>query len=253
VLDETLRLTGYVAALEHQDSEEAQGRIENVNELTNVLAGWVEENPGGGLSQFLEEASLVSDVDALDSEAGQVSLMTLHSAKGLEAPHVFITGLEEGIIPSRQNFDDERRVEEERRLFYVGSTRAISTLICSRAELRWRFGSIIPMEPSRFLDAIPPELYRSVEQADSAEAAVPGARRTRGTGRGRRREPSVEFDEFCQETVQYCMGQHVRHELYGIGRILSISGFGKDMRMTVLFNDGERRRMMAKFANLEVV
>ncbi len=263
LLREILTQTGYVTMLEADGGEEGEARIENINELLNALAVWSQENEQGTLGQFLEEVSLIADLDSLDEETERVCLMTLHSAKGLEAPHVFVTGLEDGLLPARQNLDDPARLEEERRLFYVGITRAKDALRCSFTERRWRFGSIVPMQRSHFLDGIASELYHFADQsafvmAETA-AAAPRARRSAhtpiGGGRRKQAQPQREtaFEDYSQEEVHIRMGQHVRHKKYGTGRVLNVSGFSDDMRVTVLFQDGERRRMLAKFAGLEVL
>jgi DNA helicase-2/ATP-dependent DNA helicase PcrA len=290
-MQEILTLSGYMDMLQSEDEEEARNRVENVNELLNLLGIWSQENPNGALSQFLEEISLVADVDTLDNSAKErVALMTLHSAKGLEASHVFLAGIEEGIIPSRQNFDDQNKVDEERRLFYVGITRSMKSLYCSYVDRRWRFGSVTPMECSRFVQSIPRTLYQFCDESivfnqsvlhTPAPLARPMARplvrpgstiappQRAGTPRpGTFRSPppaappaqavrkpaaapQQEYDDFSQENVQLRIGQHVRHKTYGTGRILGISGFGADTRVTVLFNDGARRKLMAQFANLQ--
>jgi DNA helicase-2/ATP-dependent DNA helicase PcrA len=262
---EMLSLTGYLTIFEGEDSEEAEGRIENVNELLNALAIWTEENPSRGLAEFLGEISLASDVDRWEQKDEAVNLMTLHCAKGLEFSTVFIVGCEDGILPSRQNFDDEAKIEEERRLLYVGITRAMGSLECSYADQRFRFGSLLPMMPSRFLSAIPGELYSCIDKSgfftrqdrrpEKEAAAMPETLR-----RKRPDAPKVQtwpheipHDDFSQETVQYRMGQQVAHKVYGRGKIVNLSGFGDDMRMTVLFNDGSRRKLMAKFADFETL
>jgi DNA helicase II / ATP-dependent DNA helicase PcrA len=251
ILQQMLTLTGYMNMLEDEDSEEAQARLENISELMNALATWSMDSPGKGFSEFLEEISLATDVDTWKKSDDTVNLMTLHCAKGLEFKTVFIAGCEDGILPSRQNFDDDEKIAEERRLFYVGSTRAMDCLEVSCADQRWRFGSVMPMAASRFIEAISPELYHLVNmsafvqiQEHSFHAAKSAPKTVRA--------PEAH-DDFSQETVQYRVGQHVLHKLYGQGEILSINGFGIDMRMTVLFSDGSRRRMMAKFADFEHV
>ncbi len=254
VLRQMLTQTGYLTMLEAEDTDEAEGRIENINELLNALAIWSEENPDGTLQEFLEEVALVADIDTLDNERDSVTMMTLHSAKGLEAAHVFIAGLEDGLLPSSRNTEDPAKLEEERRLFYVGITRARDALHCSYTERRWRFGNIVPMQCSRFMQAIPTDCYSLRDESIVFESAAT-APQQRGARAGKRREPRRElvFDEFSQEEVQLRMGQHVRHKTYGTGKILNVSGFGDDTRVTVLFNDGTRRRMLARFANLEVL
>ena len=250
ILQQMLTLTGYMNMLEDEDSEEAQARLENISELMNALAAWSMDNPGKGFSEFLEEISLATDVDKWKKSDDTVNLMTLHCAKGLEFKTVFIAGCEDGILPSRQNFDDDEKIAEERRLFYVGCTRAMDTLEVSFADQRWRFGSVIPMAASRFIEAIGSEFYHHVDMSAYVEMYHPAKPAAPKTVRA---ASADAHDDFSQETVQYRVGQHVLHKLYGQGEILSISGFGIDMRMTVLFSDGSRRRMMAKFADFEHV
>ncbi|MBN1309162.1 MAG: UvrD-helicase domain-containing protein [Chitinispirillaceae bacterium] len=264
LLKEVLQLSGYMDLLADRHTEEASGRAENINELLNALVIWTGENPGGNLASFLEEVSLASDVDTWEQKEDAVNVMTLHCAKGLEFGQVFLVGLEEGLLPSRQNFDDEMKIEEERRLLYVGATRAKERLYCSYADRRYRFGELLPQSPSRFLRAIGPSTYDMDDQTGNFGAVSSpkpvlrvarreGVRFTRAdipVG-GIRRKPIFIDDDFTQEVVEYRMGQYVRHKNYGRGRIVSISGFGSDMKVMVLFNDGTRRRLMAKFANFE--
>ena len=260
IFDEVLKLSGYMDMLTDEDTEESAGRIENINELTNALAIWTEEHPAGRLSDFLEEVTLASDVDTYNQKDDCVTLMTLHSAKGLEFKHVFLVGLEDGILPSRQNFDDERKIEEERRLLYVGITRAMEKLECSHVDYRWRFGDLIPGTPSRFLQTIPENLYTFRDRSSYFTPPPQGAEKVRRTVERVRRAPAPAepakraapvFEDFSQETVEFRMGQFVVHKVYGRGRIVQISGFGDDMKLSVLFNDGTRKKLMAKFANFE--
>jgi DNA helicase-2/ATP-dependent DNA helicase PcrA len=266
LLSELLQLSGYMDMLSSQNSEEASGRIENINELLNALAVWTEDSGenGRGLAAFLEEVSLVSDIDGWNRKEDAVNLMTLHCAKGLEFRRVYLVGLEEGLLPSRQNLDDDMKIEEERRLLYVGATRAKERLVCSHVDRRYRFGELLPQSRSRFLQAIDPARYVMDDQSrnfgpvpsEKVVERITGKptvhiRRNDIPVRKRVKEPTVEYDEFSQETVEYRMGQYVIHARYGRGRILSISGFGSDMKLTVLFNDGTRKKLMAKFANFE--
>lgn len=310
ILGELLKLSRYMDVLSEEATEESQGRIENINELLNLMAMWYQDNPERGLAEFLEEVTLVSDIDNWEQKESAVNLMTLHCAKGLEFKHVYLVGVEDGILPSKMNLDDPSQIEEERRLLYVGSTRAMEMLQCSFALCRWRFGEIMPSIQSRFLLDIPPNLFSPVDassifaSAQTVQAKHPlqkpqGAtaqlrpgssigrqssttssfsqvkgfpprtsalQRQGNTGssysglpseRYTQREPDRDFsepkhyDDFSQESVQFRMGQYIRHKTYGRGRILSISGFGDDMRLTVLFNNGQRLKLMAKFANLD--
>ncbi len=261
ILKSILQLSGYMDMLTQQDTEEAQARVENINELLNALASWVQENPGRSLSGFLEEVSLVSDVDNWQARDDAVNLMTMHCAKGLEFKQVFLVGIEDGIIPSRQNVDDDSKIEEERRLFYVGATRAMGRLECSYVDQRRRFGEILPSEPTRFLFDVQKNLYFFKDltavfgEISNCRPKIHGQSgfKSPKTGAGYKKQQSdfSALDHFSQETVQFRMGQSVKHKTYGRGRVLGISGAGDDLKLTVLFNDGARRRLMAKFANLE--
>jgi len=276
ILTELLQLSGYMDMLTTQQTEEAEGRIENLNELLSALSTWSNENPDKPLSSFLEEVSLASDIDGWNNRENAVSLMTLHSAKGLEFGHVFLVGLEEGILPSRLNFEDDAKIEEERRLLYVGATRAMKTLACSHVDKRYRFGEVSPQYPSRFILDIDPKLFTAVDKTFDMQmdffkkatfaprAAVPQQRFSRADIPEKAaavpkpppppspsRYSSSSYDDVSQEVVQYRMGQHVRHGKYGPGKIVSISGFGPDMKVMVLFNDGSRKTLMAKFAKFE--
>jgi DNA helicase-2/ATP-dependent DNA helicase PcrA len=268
ILKQALDLSGYWKSLKMEASVENESRCENIEELGNALAIWEKENPGKELSAFLEEVALVSDVDSWDKKDLAVNMMTMHSAKGLEFKNVFLVGIEDGIIPSKQNFDDESSIEEERRLFYVGATRAIDTLECSYAERRLRFGQVQLEMPSRFLEAIPPALYQFNNSSFvfDEERPITESSRVRqiplaaGNFKKVMNRPPVEqhdfepppsYSNYSQETVEFRIGQHVNHKVHGHGRILSISGFGDDMKITVLFNNGKRLKMMAKFAAFE--
>ena len=258
ILTQMLTITGYIDLLENDDTEEARMRLENINELLNALTIWDQENSGKTLSDFLEEISLVSNIDGWKQSGNAVNLMTLHCAKGLEFKAVFLVGIEDGLIPSRQNFDDELKLEEECRLFYVGTTRAQKIIEFSYVDTRMRFGFHMPMTPSRFLVSVPPELYRFVDQsALFAKPAIPGKPhlRKQPAKKSESHKPGYQpfYEDFSQDTVQYRMGQIVSHTLYGQGKVLSISGFGADLRLTILFHDGSRKRMMAKFANLQAL
>jgi DNA helicase-2/ATP-dependent DNA helicase PcrA len=256
ILNEMLTISGYMDSLQNEESEESEDRIENINQLVNTLTIWSEENQGKTLTDFLQEVSLMSDVDRWQSKDTAVNCMTMHCAKGLEFKAVFLVGLEDGLIPSKLNFEDEEKMAEERRLMYVGITRAMDLLYCSYAEMRWRFGSITPMMPSRFLSDIPNDLFEYHDK--TAISFAPAVREQRPVYRQERpRETRSDIpaygerEIFSQETVDFRMGQQVIHKIYGRGRIVNVSGFGKDLRLTILFNDGVRRKLMGSYAGLE--
>lgn len=312
ILSEILTNTGYVTLLEDDDTEESRGRVENINELLNALEEYAEDNPEGTLLGFLEQVTLVADIDKWE-QGEAVNLITLHSAKGLEFRHVFLTGVEEGILPSRQNFDDAERIEEERRLLYVGITRAMISLDASYCQQRLRFGSWTIMGPSRFLSDVPTDKYRFVDECALFEMPPEPQQRgssqyggkTGGYGsaggygaasgqrgsasqfgnkssatnpylnRGASSAPAApawktaardaairpnrpvleapQFDEVSQIEVTMRQGQPVRHAEFGSGKIVHVSGFGADTRIEILFEGGVRKKMMAKFAKLEML
>ncbi len=231
LLKEILTVSGYVTMLEGEGTEESQGRLENINELLNAMQIWSNEHPGEGLDRFLEEVSLASDIDTWEEKDQAVNLMTLHCAKGLEFDAVFLVGLEDGLLPSRLNFEDPHMLEEERRLLYVGITRARKTLECSFVQQRWRFGSVVPMMPSRFIGVIPKETYTYADepgrygggmdfQARPAQKPQPALRPASSVSRpapAEKKRPAAkppeqkpatasrppQYDDFSQETVQF--------------------------------------------------
>jgi DNA helicase-2/ATP-dependent DNA helicase PcrA len=184
--------TGYIKALEAEDTPEAYSRIENLRELVN--AAMDSKDRGETLDQFLDHAALVSDADAYDERA-QITLMTLHAAKGLEFPLVFLCGLEEGLFPHSRTFLQPDDIEEERRLCYVGMTRAMDTLILSRAVYRRRYGTDLPEAsvPSRFLEEVPPQLLEELGNSRRSRSAGMGTTRAGTAARGRP-ESTYAFD-----------------------------------------------------------
>jgi len=252
LLGHLLEISGYLKMLEAEHTEESQARLENIDELLNTLTRWSEQNQGRTLEDFLQEITLATDVDKWEQKGEAVNLMTLHCAKGLEFRAVFLVGLEDGLLPSRLNFEDPAKIEEERRLLYVGVTRARETLECSYAMQRMRFGSVLAMEPSRFVEAIPPQTYRYVDMCRIAPLPPPAPRASAVQSFPSRQAAAREqpVDDFSQDTVSFRIGQHVVHATHGQGRIVNLSGFGDELRLTILFNDGVRRKLMATFADL---
>ncbi len=282
IVTELLTLSGYLDDLNLAESEENRERVENINELINAIAEWQSDNREKGLREFLEEITLASDVDGWEKGTA-VSLMTLHSSKGLEFDRIYLVGAEDGILPSKQNIDDFEKLEEECRLFYVGATRAQQQLVVSYAESRMRFGSVMPMGPSRFLKAVPGELYRLVDETarfttvswdEEAQASSHRRERIKTTGTSGKRvikrgapalmrgsdflpqnKPKTESLSATNSGVggDLRMGQRVEHAKFGVGKIMNLSGFGPDRRVTVLFEGGLRKQLMAKFAKLKVL
>lgn len=211
---------------------EALSRAENVEELVASAESWDKEFPKDGLRGFLQEVSLVSEVDGYDNEDGQVALMTLHAAKGLEFPVVFIAGLEDELLPHVNAMQSEDGVEEERRLMYVGITRARERLVLTRAVVRNHFGEFVSRNGSRFLDEIPPELYGEQSETEILETAL-------GT-----------FDD---KSSGLKVGMWVHHDHFGKGTIEELVGSDVNARATVKFDSAGRRTLLLSYANLKVL
>jgi len=238
LIDRVLEDTRYADYL-RDGTEEGEDRWANVLELRNVAADY--ENLT--LTDFLADVALVSDVDNLSDEVDAPTLLTLHSAKGLEFPVVFITGLEEGILPHSRSFDDPEQMAEERRLMYVGLTRAKDRLFLTYAFIRTRYGESEPSVPSRFLKDIPPEL-------------VSGSWRwgQRREERGERREGmGVQGQGSVARPVgpQFRAGQRVRHATFGAGLVVESRADRDDEMVTVVFEEVGLKRLLASLAHLE--
>jgi len=236
--------SGYLLELESERTIEAEGRIENIKELVGVAAEHEGRFPDEGLAGFLEQVALVSEQDEYDEEASAVTLMTLHNAKGLEFPVVFIVGLEDGVFPHYRSMGDSAELEEERRLAYVGITRARERLYLCHAWSRSLFGTTSYNPPSRFLSEIPAELLRSIEEEEEAGSAVIGGRSSsiREAVTTGRREP-----------LEVSPGDTVLHDKWGEGVVLTVSGSGGDAEATVIFEDAGQKRLLLAYAPLRKV
>ena len=237
--------TGYVADLQASDDLQDAGRIENLTELVSVAREFDATRPDGTLAEFLEQVSLVADADQIpegEQHGGQVTLMTLHTAKGLEFPVVFLTGLEEHVFPHERSMTDERELEEERRLAYVGITRARQRLYVTRAVSRAWFGRPAYHKQSRFLSEIPQQLidWRRDESAAVQPAAERLARRPGVQALGNRPVPSL------------APGDMVNHDAYGVGRVLSVEGRGDDPEAKIDFGgDYGVKHLVLRYAPIE--
>ena len=242
VLEKTMEATGYLAELEAEGGIEAEGRVENLKELVGVAREFEERLPGEGVSSFLEQVSLVADVDELDQSSGVVTLMTLHNAKGLEFPVVFLTGLEDGVFPHMRSLGDPTELEEERRLAYVGITRARQRLHLSRAVMRSMWGQTSPNPPSRFLEEIPAELVSWQRKPEPAQATVARGGLSMGRpagGVGNRPIPNLS------------PGDRVTHDAWGLGTVLSTSGLGDSAQARIDFGgDVKIKNLVLRYAPL---
>ncbi len=262
-----LEQTGYLEAVrEEEGTVEAESRVENVRELLSAMEEFSERAEDPSLDAFLREVALVSDVDQWDSRADVVTLMTLHSAKGLEFPVVFIGGLEDGLFPISRMAENPEDLEEERRLFYVGITRAKERLFLSYAMDRRRYGSSGESHPSRFLGEIPeplierrmPGMFEVEKQSrvtgHGSQEAVTGQRTldprlvTRDT-RPRSGEVSGAFD--FEDTLPFNVGNWVIHPTLGRGQIREKDGVGPETKLTIRFDTGATKKIIIKYASLE--
>jgi DNA helicase-2/ATP-dependent DNA helicase PcrA len=245
-----LERTGYLRALEAEGTPDAEARVENLRELVAGAEDFESGDPFGEatgrseLEQFLDQVALVSDLDGFDARSERVSLMTVHSAKGLEFPVVYLVGMEEGVFPHSAASRDERSVEEERRLCYVGMTRAMERLTLSFAEERRRYGDRSYGTPSRFLSEIPEALLEGSSPGDAAER------------RARRSERVLDYSASQAEATdpgEPRRGARVRHPIFGEGVVLEVRGSGPGRKLDIRFDRAGRKTVILRYATLELL
>ncbi len=238
--------TGYIEALKNENTLESEGRLENLEEFVNVVADYENSNETPTLQGFLDQISLLSDIDSFEDRAQALPLMTLHLAKGLEFDTVFFVGMEEGLIPHVRSMDSEEEMDEERRLTYVGMTRAKKRLYISHAERRRVFGNEQYNLPSRFLGNIPGELTDPQEGMFGPVI----------------REEKFDFNftprtnkEFILEDASnpYKIGTKVKHPIFGMGTIRGCEGNAENRKLTIAFHNGDLKKLVAKFSNLTIL
>jgi len=255
--------SGYLNDLREEHSEDAESRIENLAELVSAAREYESRETEPSLNGFVDRLSLLSDVDEEQgSRDARVWLMTLHSAKGLEFPVVVLAGLEEGLFPHSRSAEDEAELEEERRLCYVGMTRARSRLVLTGAARRRVFGEYKNSEPSRFIDEVPAELLDRVAPSYSSsgyqgnfphyEFRTNPYGRGGGGGRFREASPTYAYEDEDQSTgMSLSLGMKVRHPQFGVGTVLSIEALHDDTKLVVRFASVGQKTLRAKFARLE--
>ena len=292
LIKETLKKTGYTKALENEKTIEAENRIENLEEFLTVAIEFEEEFAENGLSDFLEGITLSSDIDNLEEQEETVTLMTLHSAKGLEFPVVFLVGMEEGIFPGYKSISEPKELEEERRLCYVGITRAKENLFLTCSKQRTIFGSTSYNPVSRFLKEIPAELLDGYKETFGEEThtdqifkdsnytwtygsknnssiktykinekqpafAVASSKNNNSFSFGRTAESFLnnlaKKSDNNVDLSQYEAGVRVFHKKFGEGTINTVEPEGEDLKVDINFDKVGHKRLMAKFANLQVI
>ncbi|WP_418961751.1 DNA helicase PcrA [Veillonella atypica] len=245
ILEAILDRTGYLAQLEESTDPQDQARAENIGELLSVAKDFQDTNPTGTVEDFLEQVALVNDVDSFEQEESKVTLMTLHAAKGLEFPIVFLGGLEEGLFPHSRTLMNPEEIEEERRLAYVGITRAEKELYISNATTRTVFGRTSSYLPSRFIDEIPAELVDGLRAKrripDDIKPTVP---RHMSVASRPVTKPIIRNEVIADWKV----GDTAIHSKWGNGKVVNVSGEGAGMKLTIEFPTQGVRVVMAKFA-----
>lgn len=283
LIKHTLKETGYTKALEDENSIEAENRIENLEEFLTIAVQFEEEEADNDLSTFLEGITLSSDIDGMDEEEESVTLMTLHSAKGLEFPVVFLVGMEEGIFPGYKSIGEPKELEEERRLCYVGITRAKNNLYLTCSRQRTMFGLTSCNPVSRFVKEIPENMLEGANEIDSEpENKFKDSNYEWSYGKSgnngkvvsykvdipsSKPEPSFAFksaESFLAklnnkaqgndtDLSKYKEGQRIYHKRFGEGNISKIEPEGDDLKLDIQFDKVGHKRLMAKFANLEII
>ena len=214
-----------------QNTSDSNERWQNIEELINGMIDYDNEKEDGNLTTFLEEVSLLTDIDKWNDKNEQVTLMTIHSSKGLEFPIVFIAGLEEGLFPISQYLEQNEELEEERRLFYVGATRAMNKLYLSYSKMRRRFGAeVTQMTVSRFINELP---ENNIEYLHTNNDFL--------------------TNKTVTKDVTFKIGQIVEHSLFGKGKILDVEGIGGESKISIVFHGNIKKKLIAKYANLKIV
>lgn len=281
LIKETLNKTGYTKALEDEDTTEAETRLENIEEFLTVAMEFEEQMAENSLEEFLEGITLSSDIDNADDQEDSVTLMTLHSAKGLEFPVVFLVGMEEGIFPGYKSIGEPKELEEERRLCYVGITRAKQNLFISCARQRTIFGSTSCNQVSRFVKEIPKELMDGFDEnfedkpqktyedyqyewkygnshvtsykSDEVKSAKPAMQYNFRTAESFLNNLNKKPASASVDVSIYRAGQRVYHKKFGEGRINYVEAEGDDAKVDITFDKIGHKRLMAKYAGLEVL
>ena len=255
---------GILSIFKDERTTESMGRWENVQELLSAISEFSNDKPDGTLESFLEEVALVSDIDTWEGEHNAVTLMTLHASKGLEFPVVMIAGLEEGLLPFYSSTIDSSELEEERRLFYVGITRAEQKLYITHTNLRYRFGDVTYPSESRFLPELgteniehvgmKPQRQRTAASIIEFDKEASAARRAVNQKKNEETaffsDAMPDYESESQEHFEVKRGAVVRHEIFGCGRVMVVSGKGDAQKAVVQFESCGTKNLIVKYARL---
>ncbi|HEY4898920.1 MAG TPA: 3'-5' exonuclease, partial [Candidatus Nanopelagicaceae bacterium] len=253
VAQAVLEQSGLLSELVNSSDPQDEGRVENLQELVSVATEYelseIDVGTEISLSGFLEEVSLVADSDQVpdgEDHGGVVTMMTLHTAKGLEFPTVFLTGMEEGIFPHTRTLGDRAEIEEERRLAYVGLTRARKRLYLSRSEYRSSWGAPTYNPPSRFLAEIPEKVisWTTTDQTNKSSRSVPISKRAFGP-------PPRATGKKVESTIVLEVGDRVSHDTFGLGKVIAVSGSGDRAEATIDFGSSGEKRLLLRYAPVE--
>lgn len=247
-----IEISGYKQALEQEDTVENRVRLENVYEFIGSIEEFELQEPESNLDDFLQSVSLVSDIDAMDTHEDYVSLMTMHSAKGLEFPIVFVIGMEENVFPHSRSIGDMEEMEEERRLCYVALTRAMKQLYLTHATSRSLFGNKNYNAPSRFLSELPEEVVEKQGIKRKSNTNIAGFTSTTAAKRSNIYTPTL-LQKSKIDTTQYEIGQKVKHSRFGTGVIKNLEGNESAMTITVQFDKLGIKKLAAAIAPLEII
>ncbi|MFO7890059.1 MAG: UvrD-helicase domain-containing protein [bacterium] len=239
--------SGILRKYKEDITSDGRERANNIKEFLAAVSDYALHYEKPTLSSFLEQVSLITDIDCWDTKANAVTLMTLHSAKGLEFPIVFITGIEQGLFPISTSLDDPDKLEEERRLFYVGLTRAKERVYLIWAENRRRFRDVEPQEPSMFLDELDPSVLITSSSGAKGQQVKSKKKAMYST------DAKTGYDEFSQEIPSIRPGVKVEHEVYGRGKVVKVSGKGKTQKVVVSFQNGEKKKFLSNYARFTIL
>lgn len=248
-------ISGYKKNLEDEDSDESKSRLENIDELLNSVFEYEARNPEATLYQFLQDISLLTSEDSPENVAGAaataVSLMTVHNAKGLEFPVVFLTGMEEGIFPHINSSDTDEAIEEERRLCYVGITRAMDRVFITSAEIRRSYSGIDYKSPSRFIMEIPEGSLSISEYSESGFSSPASGNKWNARPYGVAQRTPHKTPAVQTSSSGFKIRETVIHPRFGRGKVISIEGAGDNTKITIVFSNGDRKTFLEKYTPLE--